>query len=50
MGWFNFKKKAPNWNDLSHEQKLRVTSRLANIINAQFFGPKYKLVDGTDVL
>lgn len=49
MGWFNFKKKAPNWNDLTKQQQLMVTQKIAKGINAQFYGPKYKLVEPTDV-
>ena len=48
MGWFNFKKKAPNWNDLSEKQRQMVTQRIAKGINAMFYGPKYKLVTPTD--
>ena len=44
------KKKAPKWNDLSNEQKLLVTNRIAKGIKAQWFGPRYKLVSGTDIL
>ena len=50
MAWFNFgrKNKAPKWSDLSNEQKLRVTSRIAKGVKAQY-GARYKLVSGTDV-
>lgn len=44
------KKKAPQWKDLSDKQKLQVTSRIAKGIKAQWFGPRYKLVSGTDIL
>lgn len=47
--WFG-KKKAPEWNDLDEKQKLRVTSKIAKGIKAQWFGPRYKLVEGTDIL
>lgn len=50
MGWFNFKKKAPNWSDLSDKQRLMVTQKIAKGIKAQWYGPRYKLVSGTDVL
>ena len=50
MGLFNFlrKSKAPEWRDLTNEQKLRVTSRIAKGVKAQY-GARYKLVSGTDV-
>lgn len=48
MGWLNFKKKAPSWNDLSEKQRQMVTQRIAKGINAMFYGPKYKLVNPTD--
>lgn len=34
MSLFNFKKKAPNWSDLSDKQKLMVTSKIAKGIKA----------------
>ena len=42
-----FKKRPPKWNDLSDEQKRRVTSRLAKTIQGMA-GPRYKVVSGTD--
>ena len=50
MFGFGKKKKAPEWNDLSNKQKLLVTSRIAKGIKAQWFGPRYKIVEGTDIL
>ena len=50
MFGFGKKKKAPEWNDLSNEQKLLVTNKIAKGIKAQWFGPRYKIVEGTDVL
>lgn len=50
MSWFGLKKKAPKWNDLSDKQKLMVTSKIAKGIKAQWYGPRYKLVSGTDIL
>ena len=48
---FDFiKKKAPKWNDLSDKQKLMVTSKIAKGVKAQWFGPRYKIVEGTDML
>lgn len=44
------KKKSPNWSDLSLSQKVRVTRGITKAVRAQWFGPKYKLVEGTDVL
>ena len=44
------KNKAPQWNDLSNRQKLLVTSKIAKGIKAQWYGPRYKLVSGTDIL
>ena len=44
------KKKAPKWDELSNRQKLLVTSRIAKGIKAQWYGPKYKLVEGTGEL
>ena len=44
------KKKAPKWNDLSDQQKQLVTNKIAKGIKAQWFGPRYKLVEGTDIL
>lgn len=44
------KKKAPEWNDLSNQQKMLITSRIAKGIKAQWYGPRYKLVSGTDEL
>ena len=44
------KKKAPEWNDLSNKQKQLVTHKIAKGIKAQWFGPRYKLVSGTDIL
>lgn len=44
------KKKAPKWDELSNRQKLLVTSRIAKGIKAQWYGPKYKLVEGTNEL
>lgn len=49
MFGFNFKKKSPQWNDLSDKQKLQVTSRIAKGVKAMMAGPRYKLVSGTDV-
>lgn len=49
MFGFNFKKKSPQWNDLSDKQKLQVTSKIAKGIKAMMAGPRYKLVSGTDV-
>lgn len=49
MFGFNFKKKSPQWNDLSNNQKLQVTSKIAKSIKAMMAGPRYKLVSGTDV-
>lgn len=49
MLWFG-KKKAPEWKDLSDAQKARVAGRIARGVKAQWYGPKYKLVDGSDVL
>lgn len=43
------KKKSPKWEDLSSKQKLLVTSKIAKGIKAQWFGPRYKIVEGTDV-
>lgn len=50
MSWFGLKKKAPKWNDLSDKQKLMVTTKIAKGIKAQWYGPRYKLVSGTDIL
>lgn len=44
------KRKAPKWNDLSDRQKLLVTHKIAKGIKAQWYGPRYKLVEGTDIL
>lgn len=44
------KKKAPKWNDLSNKQKLLITNKIAKGIKAQWFGPRYKIVEGTDIL
>ena len=44
------KKKAPKWDDLSNQQKLLITNKIAKGIKAQWFGPRYKLVSGTDIL
>lgn len=49
MFGFNFKKKSPQWNDLSDKQKLQVTSRIAKGVKAMMAGPRYKLISGTDV-
>lgn len=43
------KKKSPQWNELSDEQKLQVTSKIAKGVKAMMAGPRYKLVSGTDV-
>ena len=45
-----FKRKPANWNDLSDAQKKRVTSKISKAIRAMWFGPRYKLVEGTDIL
>jgi len=51
MGLFNFKKKkAPDWKDLTHEQRLSITGKISKGVKAMMYGPRYKLVDGTDVL
>ena len=50
MFGFGRKNKAPEWNDLSNKQKLLITSKIAKGIRAQWFGPRYKLVSGTDIL
>ena len=42
------KKKAPEWKNLSPGQKKLVTEKISRAVKAQWFGPKYKLVDGTD--
>ena len=46
---FGFKKKkSPQWNELSNDQRQQITSRIAKSIKAMA-GPRYKLVSGTDV-
>ena len=51
LNMFGFgKKKAPKWDDLSNQQKLLITNKIAKGIKAQWFGPRYKLVSGTDIL
>lgn len=50
MFGFGKRKAPPKWNDLSDKQKLMVTSKIAKGIKAQWFGPRYKLVSGTDIL
>lgn len=44
-----FKRKAPEWNDLSNKQKLQITSKIAKSVKALQWGPRYKLVSSTDV-
>ena len=44
-----FKRKAPEWNDLSNKQKLQITSKIAKSVKALQYGPRYKLVSSTDV-
>ena len=44
-----FKKKAPEWKDLSSKQKLQITGKIAKGIKALQYGPRYKLVSSTDV-
>lgn len=43
-----FKRKAPQWNDLSQKQKRAVTSKIAKSVKALTSGPHYKIVQGTD--
>lgn len=50
MFGFGKKKKAPKWDDLTNNQKLLVAKRIGRVIKAQWYGPKYKLVEGTDAL
>ena len=50
MFGFGRKKKAPEWKDLSDAQKARVARKIAKGVKAQWYGPKYKLVSGSDVL
>jgi hypothetical protein len=50
MFGFGKRKAPPKWNDLSDKQKLMVTNKIAKGIKAQWFGPRYKLVSGTDIL
>lgn len=50
MFGFGKKKAPPRWDDLSNKQKLIVTKKIAKGIKAQWFGPRYKLVEGTDIL
>lgn len=44
-----FKRKAPEWNDLSNKQKLQITSKIAKGVKAFQYGARYKLVSSTDV-
>lgn len=48
MFGFSLKKKAPEWKDLSHKQRLQITSKIAKGVKALQFGAKYKLVESTD--
>ena len=50
MFGFGKNKKAPEWKDLTSKQKMLITSKIAKGIKAQWFGPRYKIVEGTDVL
>lgn len=43
-----FKKKAPQWNDLSNKQRLQITSKIAKGVKALQYGARYKLVSSTD--
>ena len=50
MFGFGKKKKAPKWDDLTNNQKLLVAKKIGRAIKAQWYGPKYKLVEGTNEL
>jgi len=50
FGLFGRKRKAPEWGDLSDAQRQAVARRIARGVKAQWYGPKYRLVDGSDVL
>ena len=43
-----FKKKAPQWNDLSNKQRLQITSKIMKSVKALQYGARYKLVSSTD--
>ena len=45
-----FKRKPANWNDLDAAQKKQVTSKISKAIKAMWYGPHYRLVQGTDIL
>jgi len=49
MFGFGKKKKAPEWRDLTDAQRRAVAGRIARGVKAQWYGPRYKLVEGTDV-
>lgn len=49
MFGFGKKKKAPEWKDLTDAQRRAVAGRIARGVKAQWYGPRYKLVEGTDV-
>ena len=49
FGLFGRKKKAPEWKDLTDAQRRAVAGRIARGVKAQWYGPRYKLVEGTDV-
>lgn len=44
-----FKKKAPEWKDLSVQQKQHVAGQIAKGVKALQHGARYKLVSSTDV-
>lgn len=50
MFGFGKRKKTPEWKDLSDAQRMRITSNISKCVKAQWFGPRYKLVEGTDIL
>lgn len=44
-----FKRKAPEWKDLSNKQKLQIAGKIAKGVKALQYGARYKLVSSTDV-
>lgn len=50
MFGFGKKNKAPEWNDLSNRQKMMVAHKIAKGVKAQWYGPRYKIVQGSEIL